>query len=103
MSGLIRSLLILLLLPVLILIAPAVTTRHSNVAHLIVAAIYGTRPAIHILLLRCCLLPIPHLIVVVLLLRISVNRVGLLLLPLRLLILAGLILVLHLVVLLLLF
>ena len=103
MSGLIRSLLILLLLPVLILIAPSVTTRHSNVAHLIVAAIYGSRAAIHILLLRCCLLPIPHLIVVVLLLRISVNRVGLLLLPLRLLILAGLILVLHLVVLLLLF
>jgi hypothetical protein len=103
LCGLIRSLLILLLLPVLILIAPAVTTRHSNVAHLIVAAIYGSRAAIHILLLRGSLLPIPHLIVVVLLWSISINRVGLLLLPLRLLILAGLVLVLHLVVLLLLF
>ena len=103
MCGLIRSLLILLLLPVLILIPSAVTTRHSNVAHLIVAAIYGSRPAIHILLHRCCLLPISHLIVVVLLWSISIYRIGLLLLPLRLLILAGLILVLHLVVLLLLF
>jgi hypothetical protein len=55
------------------------------------------------LLLRCRLLPIAHLIVVVLLWSISIYRIGLLLLPLRLLILAGLILVLHLVVLLLLF
>lgn len=103
MCGLIRSLLILLLLPVLIFIAPAVTSRHSNVAHLIVAAIYGSRASIHVLLLRCRLLPIAHLIVVVLLWSISIYRIGLLLLPLRLLILAGLILVLHLVVLLLLF
>ena len=103
MCSLIRSLLILLLLPVLIFIAPAVTSRHSNVAHLIVAAICGSRAAIHILLLRYRLLSIAHLIVVVLLWSISIYRVGLLLLPLRLLILAGLILVLHLVVLLLLF
>ena len=103
MYGLIRSLLILLLLSVLIFIAPAVTSRHSNVAHLIIAAIYGSRAAIHILLLRCCLLPIGHLIVVVLLWSVSINRVWLLLLSLRLLVLAGLILVLHLVVLLLLF
>jgi hypothetical protein len=55
------------------------------------------------LLLRCRLLPIGHLIVVILLWSVSINRVWLLLLPLRLLVLAGLILVLHLVVLLLLF
>ena len=103
LHGLIRSLLILLLLSVLIFIASAVTTGHSNVAHLIVAANYGSRTAIHTLLLRCRLLPIAHLIVVVLLLSISINRIGLLLLSLRLLILAWLILMLHLVVLLLLF
>jgi hypothetical protein len=100
---LIRSLLILLLLAVLIFIAPAITTRHSNVGHLIIASTHAARAAIHILLLRCRLLPIAHLIEVVLLWSMPINRIGLLLLPLRLLIPARLILVVPLVLLLLLF